>query len=137
MSQYVPVALRRLVQERARFRCEYCLLHEDDVWLPHGTEHIIATKHRGKTREDNLAWACYWCNAFKGSDLASIDAETGRVVRLFNPRSDKWQVHFRAQGSYIVPLSARGRVTEFLLRFNLPRLVEQRMDLVREGRYPG
>ena len=35
MSQQVATALRRLVQERARGRCEYCLIHESDQWADH------------------------------------------------------------------------------------------------------
>ncbi|MBM4090419.1 MAG: HNH endonuclease [Planctomycetes bacterium] len=68
MSQRVPAALRRLVQARAHYRCEYCLIHEGDVHFPHQPDHVVAQKHRGPTHEDNLAWACYLCNPLKGSD---------------------------------------------------------------------
>ncbi len=37
----VPEALRRLVERRARRRCEYCLLHADDAMLPHEPDHIV------------------------------------------------------------------------------------------------
>ena len=47
MSEYVPIAFRREVRERASGCCEYCLVHEDDCLLPHEPDHIIATKHRG------------------------------------------------------------------------------------------
>ena len=55
MSEYVTAELRRLVREGAIQRCEYCLLHEDDAFLPHEPDHIIAVKHRGGTTERNLA----------------------------------------------------------------------------------
>ncbi len=32
--------------------------HEEDAWFPHEPDHIIATKHRGRTDEANLAWTC-------------------------------------------------------------------------------
>jgi len=136
MTERVSAALRRFVQARARGRCEYCLMHEEDAFFPHHADHVIAQKHRGPTHEGNLAWACYLCNLLKGSDLASVDIETGRIERLFNPRSDRWGEHFRLEDGRIVPLTAIGRVTEYLLQFNLPRSVQERRWLVEAGRYP-
>ncbi len=109
MSEPVPAALRTLVRARARGRCEYCLLHEDDAWLPHEPDHIIAFKHRGRTEETNLAWTCLACNRRKGSDVASIDEPSGRVIRLYHPRRDRWSTHFRLAGAKIVGRTAIGR----------------------------
>jgi hypothetical protein len=125
-----------LVEGRAHGRGESCLLHVDDAMLPHEPDHIVALKHRGRTHESNLAWACFLCNRFKGSDLASIDIETGQVVRLFNPRTDDGSTHFRLRGGRIVPLTPSGRVTEHLLQFNVPENVAFRNVLSRVGRYP-
>jgi hypothetical protein len=136
MSERVPTALRTLVQARARFRCEYCLIHEEDAHFPHQPDHIIASKHRGPTHEDNLAWACYVCNLLKGSDIASVDLETGQIVRLFNPPTDPWIGHFRLEGARIHALTPEGRVTEYLLQFNHPQSVEERRFLIQAGRYP-
>src|SRR5215467_9409240 len=97
MSERVPARLRARVRQRARQRCEYRLIHEEDVGFPHEPDHIIASRHWGETDEDNLAWACHLCNNLKGSDLASVDIETGRVVRLFHPRRDRWSRHFRLE----------------------------------------
>jgi hypothetical protein len=137
MSDRISAALRRFVQQRARGRCEYCLLHGDHAMLPHEPDHIIALKHGGRTHEANLAWACFLCNRFKGSDLASIDIETGQVVRLFNPRADDWSMHFRLQDGRIDPLTPIGRVTEYLLQFNRPENVALRSALRKAGDYPG
>jgi len=98
MREELPISLRALVRDRAKGLCEYCLLHEDDAWLPHEPDHIIAVKHRGRTHEANLAWTCLACNRHKGTDLASIDEATARIVRLFHPRRDRWTRHFRLQG---------------------------------------
>jgi hypothetical protein len=136
MSERVPTALRNVAQARAGSRCEYCLVHEDDAVFPHQPDHIIACKHRGPTQEDNLAWACYLCNLLKGSDIASVDIETGQVVRLFPPRVDTWADHFRLDSGRIVPLTAIGRVTEYLLQFNQPQSVQERQLLSEAGRYP-
>ena len=136
MSETIPAALRRLVQQRAGHRCEYCLLHEEDAGLPHEPDHVIARKHRGETTAGNLAWTCFNCNRCKGTDLASIDPETERIVRLFHPRKDAWRRHFRLEGARIVPRTAVGRVTEFLLQLNDPDRLDVRELAVQQGRYP-
>src|SRR5690242_3229248 len=97
MSTYVPAALRRLVAQRARGVCEYCLIHEDDTFLGCQVEHIISQKHSGPTTESNLAYACVFCNRYKGSDLGSTLARTGALYRFFNPRTDRWRDHFRVE----------------------------------------
>lgn len=132
----VSAALRREVRERAGERCEYCLLVESQAFFPHEPDHLIAQKHGGKTVLANLALACFDCNRFKGSDIASIDSVTGEIVPLFNPRTQRWSEHFLLQDDgRIVPLTAVGRVTETLLRFNLPERLEVRARLLTLGEY--
>ena len=80
--------------------------------------------------------ACSDCNRFKGSDIASIDRVTGKLVRLFNPRMQKWSAHFRLIGGRIIPLTPTGRVTEQLLKLNLPSRVEIREQFAAVGLYP-
>ncbi len=95
MSQtYIPVPLRRLVRERAQGRCEYCLIPESLTFAPHWIDHIVAEKHGGKTESENLANCCVLCNQRKGSDLTSIDAETGEIVPLFHPRAPNGTIIF-------------------------------------------
>jgi HNH endonuclease len=134
MSQtHVPAAMRRTVRERARDRCEYCLVPESATFAPHCIDHIIAEKHGGETTEDNLANSCILCNQRKGSDLSSIDPETGAIVPLFHPRRDRWNDHFKLAGGRIEPLTATGRVTAKLLQFNHPDRVEEREQLAAAG----
>jgi hypothetical protein len=125
----LPATLRRLIRERAALRCEYCLLAEDDAFLPHESDHIIAAKHGGATEASNLALACFDCNRFKGTDLSSIDPETGQLTPLFNPRSQDWPTHFASEGGVIIPRTPSARVTVKLLRLNLPVRVEVRSEL--------
>jgi len=129
-------ALRREVRERAGKRCEYCLLAESQAFFPHEPDHLIALKHGGKTTSANLALACFDCNRFKGSDIASIDAESGELVPLFNPRKDAWSEHFSLQRGVINPHTAVGRVTVELLQLNLSDRVEIRRRLTAIGEYP-
>lgn len=137
MSQYVPLHLRREVRQRANQLCEYCLIHEDDVILPHEPDHIIAVKHGGPTTTANLAWTCFLCNRAKGSDIASMDVATGEIIRLFSPRSDKWDEHFEInEDAKIVGKSPIGRVTCRLLQLNRPEQMELRQLLTESGLYP-
>ena len=135
-STRISAALRREVRERAGERCEYCLLAESQAFFPHQPDHLIALKHGGKTTLANLALSCVDCNRFKGSDIASMDAPTGKLVPLFNPRTQQWHDHFHLRGGLITPLSSFGRVTEKLLRLNLPDRVEVREILAAIGEYP-
>jgi hypothetical protein len=124
------------VSERAGDRCEYCRLAQHDAYFSHEPDHIIAEKHGGETTFENLAWACFDCNRFKGSDIASLDPPSGELVQLFNPRSQSWREHFEIHGGTIRGLTPTGRATERLLKFNLSERVEVRHVLSQTGRYP-
>ncbi len=133
---YISAALRRVVSERAEGRCEYCLYPEAASFLAFEVERIIAEKHGGATTADNLALACPYCNRFKGTDLGSLDPETGQLTPFFNPRTQRWDDHFRYEGAYIVPLTPEGRVTVAILRFNHPDRILERQPLISAGIYP-
>jgi hypothetical protein len=132
----IPAKLRQQVRERAMARCEYCLLHEEDILLPHEADHIIAEQHGGETQSENLAWSCFYCNHFKGTNLSSIDPTTQRVTSLFHPRQQAWKRHFRLDGARIAPLTSQGRATEFLLQLNTPSRLSERSALIAIGHYP-
>jgi HNH endonuclease len=131
----VPASLRRLVFDRAQACCEYCLLPEALTISAHQVDHVIAEKHGGATEEANLALSCSICNYAKGSDIASLDPETGEVIRLYNPRQDVWSDHFQvaSDSGMIQPLTAVGRVTVRLLQFNRVERVAERKLWIRAG----
>ena len=97
--------------------------------VSHWVDHIVAEKHGGQTTEENLSLCCATCNQYKGSDLSSIDPESGLVTTLFDPRTDRWDEHFRIGDGTIEPLTPRGRVTVRLLHFNLPSRIKVRQLL--------
>ena len=136
MSGEITDTLRRLVTDRAYHVCEYCLVHEEDVY--HGCEldHVLSRKHGGLTEPENLAYACFHCNRHKGTDLGSVSARTGILVRLYNPRADVWSEHFHWVEARIEPLTDIGEVTARLLEFNHPERVAFRRLLAEAGRYP-
>jgi hypothetical protein len=136
MSSYVSAPVRRLVAVRADFLCEYCLVHEDDTVFGCEVDHIISEKHGGATDAENLAYACAFCNRAKGSDIGSIVPGTGRFVRFFNPRTDRWAEHFTLDGVTIVPVSDISEVTSRILAFNDSDRLLERQTLQAVGRYP-
>jgi hypothetical protein len=103
------------------------------TFAAHEIDHVIAEKHGGPTSPENLANACAVCNGFKGSDLTSVDPETGSIVPLFNPRRDRWVEHFRIVGGRIETLTPTGRVTVRLLQLNHRDRVQEREFLVAAG----
>ncbi len=123
---YIPDALRREVEQRAGDRCEYCLLPANLSFYPHEVDHVIALKHGGKTATDNLAFACWRCNRYKGSDLGSFDPQTGDYSFLFNPRTQTWPEHFRQQDTQIIGQTPEGRTTVYLLKLNTPARLTER-----------
>jgi hypothetical protein len=136
MSVYIAPHLRELVAERAQGRCEYCLIHQGEVFLPHQADHIIARQHGGETTPDNLAFACIHCNRHKGPNIASIDSVSGQLTPLFNPRTQTWIEHFSLEAAYIRPITAVGRVTVHLLKLNQADRVNVRRAIIEMGRYP-
>lgn len=99
------------------FRCEYRLTHEDDSAFSHEVDQRCQAATGGRTTAGNLAYACMVCNRFKGTNIGSVDS-AGSVVRLYRPRSDRWQEHFRLRGAVIAPLSEAAIATAKLLRLN-------------------
>ena len=57
-------------------------------------------------------------------------------MTLFHPRRDSWNEHFNLGNTGIIePLTATGRVTERVLRFNQVDLVSDRIRLIALGYY--
>ena len=126
---YINFELRRLVSERAERLCEYCLIAEDDTFFGCEIDHIISEKHGGPTTADNLAFCCLCCNQAKGSDIGSIDWESGQFVRFFNPRTDRWSEHFDLIDVQLEPRTPIGRATARILSFNRADRVKERILL--------
>lgn len=99
-------------------------------------DHVVARQHGGPSTPDNLALACLRCNSHKGPNLAGIDPETGRMTRLFNPRSDVWADHFRWNSPYLTGLTDVGRTTIDVLTINHPDYIGLRESLILEGLFP-
>ena len=136
MKNKVNPSLRKQVAERAYHVCEYCLIHEDDVFWGFETDHVISRKHDGKTVFENLAWACACCNRNKGTDVGTLVGEPPRLTRLFHPRINLWAEHFTLHRTEIEGLSDVGVGTVKLLKFNEEVRLKERHGLELVGRYP-
>ena len=129
MAKSIDAAVRR----RAKQACEYCRMPQALYRYRFQIDHIIAEKHRGKAVLSNLALACLHCNSLKGPNIAGLDEVTGKIVRLFNPRRDRWIRHFQWDGPNLFGRTSIGRVTVAVLNINDPDFVLAREELIREG----
>lgn len=137
MSRYISEALRRLVAQRANFRCEYCLAPESNSFYSFQVDHIISIKHGGTSDADNLAYACIICNRNKGSDLGTVLREPERIIRFFNPRKDKWNDHFEVtKGGKLNPLTLIGAATVKIFDLNHSDSIAERILLIAINKYP-
>lgn len=127
--------VRHLVRLRARGRCEYCRLSETCLPVVFHIEHIVARQHGGADDAENLALACPLCNCLKGPNLTAIDPVTETVVRVFDPRRDPWDDHFRMLGVLIVGKSPTGRATVMLLEMNDEQRQRLRAELQGAGEW--
>src|SRR5882757_7213939 len=129
----MDAAAREFVRQRARNKCEYCLLPDESDELPFHIEHVIAKQHGGGEELANLCWSCSRCNLYKGTNIASLDRETGELTAVYNPRNQAWKSHFEFRDAHIAGLTAEGRVTTRLLHLNGAQRLDLRRDLIRRG----
>lgn len=126
------------VSLRAGHRCEYCRAPEVVFNFPFEVEHIHATSRGGDDSLDNLALACRACNVRKSASGTGIDPDTGDSARLFHPRNDRWDQHFRADeaSGRIVGLTSTGRATVARLEMNHDAQITARRQWMRLGLFP-
>jgi len=67
---------------------------------------------------------------FKGSEIASIDPDTGQVTALFHPRIDQWIEQFELRKGEIQAVTAKGQATVRLLRMNRAGRIRERQMLL-------
>lgn len=106
---------------------------------PFEIDHVLPRSlGRGAGNLENLAYACRGCNGLKGSRTTCEDPVTGEVVRIFNPRVDRWADHFAWGTDYalVLGLTDVGRATVYALHLNRPGLVNLRLTLRSIGEHP-
>ena len=136
MSRYISDKKKKLVVKRAKNRCEYCLIHEDDTFFSCQIDHIISVKHGGDNEDTNLAYSCIYCNRNKGSDLGSVLLPNKTLIRFYNPRLDNWEAHFFLDGAIIKGKTDVGKVTINIFDLNATERLLERSELQILKRYP-
>jgi hypothetical protein len=130
----MDAALRKAVWDRARATCEYCRMPQHLDRVTFEVEHVIPEKHDGPTLVENLALACFFCNRYKGPNLAGIDPESGVIVPLYHPRRENWQEHFFWEGAILKGRSPSARATIAVLRINdVPRVAHRALLIASDS----
>ena len=134
----IPDAVRQRVRAAAGDRCGYCRSPQRYVMGKLEIEHLMPSALGGSDEESNLWLSCGLCNRYKGSQVTGIDPRTEKTAPLFNPRTQKWNEHFRwsRDGTRILGLTPIGRATVVALRLNNEIAVEVRRNWVLAGWHP-
>ena len=120
--------LRKLVAERAAYRCEYCKSLKSYSPSPFNLEHIFPISQKGLTVLDNLAFSCYGCNRKKSDKVSFLDPLDGQLAPFFNPRKEEWSTHFAWSENelLIIGITPSGRATVEGLQLNREELLNLR-----------
>ncbi len=128
MTRYISTKTRTAIAIRADDCCEYCKLHVEQSFFSFEIDHIISIKHGGLTILENLAYSCFPCNNYKGSDIGSVLLPDRTFVRFFDPRNDIWDEHFEMDNGLILSKTNIGEVTVKMLKINeVNRIIERRI----------
>lgn len=137
MGDRIGASLARLVRERADNRCEYCRLPQWSQEATFHIDHIVPQSAGGKTSPRNLALACVTCSLRKGARTHAKDPVTSGLVRLFHPRKQTWDRHFRWTRNWKVQgRTATGRATVAALGMNRAAIVAIRRIWAELGEFP-
>lgn len=117
--RHLSTYLDQRVRHAAKQRCGYCLSPQHLVMACLEVEHIIPLAKGGTDDETKLWLACPICNGHKADKISALDPETGVIVLLFNPRTQRWTDHFcwSNDGLQVIGLTPTGRAT--VLAFQL------------------
>jgi hypothetical protein len=101
-------------------------------------EHIIPLSAGGKTRFENLCFACPTCNRYKAMRQMALDLVTGETVSLFHPHKQLWAEHFTwtEDTTQMMGLTPTGRATISTLKMNRPQLIRVRQMWAKLGKFP-
>lgn len=137
-SEYIPVASKQLVFNRASGLCEYCRSQARFAIDPLVIDHIQPVSRGGKTIAENLALSCQTCNNYKYTKTEAVDPVTNQSVSLFHPRKMLWEEHFtwNKDVTQSIGITPTGRATISLLQINREGVVNMRRVLAIMGYHP-
>lgn len=135
MNELSWAKITNFVHERAHNCCEYCQTCQKIIGQAMHVEHI---QPDGGDGVDNLCLSCANCNLSKAKATTALDTETGEIVPLFNPRTQKWVEHFQwvDNGQRLAGRTKTGRATVERLKINQERIVTSRLLWIEAGYHP-
>ncbi len=100
--------------------------------------HVEHIDPYGGDLPENLALSCSNCNLSKARVTRAIDPQTGAIVPLFNPRTQRWNDHFEwiDEGRKLFGKTEIGRATIERLGMNRERVIVDREHWIRAGSHP-
>ena len=134
----ISATLRNQIMEEGNYRCGYCLSEEALMGVSLVPDHIIPLAGGGSNERENLWPACRQCNELKNNRTHAEDPETGVLVPLFNPRTQRWEEHFGCNKDFthISALTATGCATLAVLQLNRTILIRARQHWLLMGWHP-
>lgn len=124
----MPHAKHDQVRGRYGARCGYCGVAENEAGGELSVDHYVPVGAGGDDSDDNLIYACFRCNFFKGDfNPTPEDRAKGRV--LLHPLRDDASKHLRFDETtgQLEPLTETGRFHVAVLRLNRPPLIALRL----------
>lgn len=112
--------LRARIEARADGRCGYCQAPQNACGYRFHWEHVVPLALGGSDEESNRALECASCNLAKSDRVSTLDPLTGQETSLFQPRTQRWQDHFRwaTDQESLIGITATGRATVLCLDIN-------------------
>lgn len=136
-SDRVTSEQRRLVIDRAKGCCEYCVSQMAFATQSFSVEHILPRARGGSSELENLALSCQGCNNHKFTKTEGFDPLTRQTAPLFHPREQQWRDHFTWNEDYtiVVGLTPIGRATVNELYLNRSGVINLRRVLFASGEH--
>lgn len=130
--------LQAKIRHQEKNRCGYCLLPQNLYPTLLDIEHIQPTTKGGSDEEKNLWLACREYNSHKSAKTYGFDEKTGQRLKLFNPRRQNWNRHFKfsEDKTEIIGKTACGRATVEALKLNIEILVSVRQLWIEFDLFP-
>ncbi|GAB4463801.1 MAG: hypothetical protein OHK0029_33040 [Armatimonadaceae bacterium] len=115
------------VRHRFGSACGYCGVSETDTGGQLTVDHFVPLSAGGGDNDENLVYACFRCNLYKG-DFFPTEEQRNQGIRVLHPLLDDQSAHFREEPStcLLVPVTDTGRFHIRLLQLNRPELVFHR-----------
>jgi hypothetical protein len=119
-------------------RCAYCRSPLNLLAGSGQIDHIVPSSQGGSDQDENLCLCCAWCNLRKGDRIFARDPITMHRIRLFHPRTQRWERHFAWTDSNtrILGLTACGRATIDALDLNNVECIRCRQFWIIAGWHP-